>query len=267
MKIDKTRIKAITYSIQALLQNKDLQGVAKELYQNRQSEKEVSIYLPLANDCANKIISRAAVNMDDFDIDGCFDLKDKMLLAELEKLKVLSIKVITEGEDSAGNYIGFVAFVKINNPKFIEQVNEWAEDAYYSDLINTFEPRQQKQNTTGNNIGQQEDANKLVFHKSIGKVTYCGKDGNKYEGDLNPEGNPYKLLRFLAKSPNVYFNPEELGKSVLNPPRRDADPLPDRRVRDTIREIRDQLKLKKDDGFFITNKCMYGVKCTVELQA
>lgn len=267
MKMDETRKKAITYSIRALLQNKDLQGMAKELYQKRQSEKEVSIYLPLANDCANKIISGAAVNMEDFDIDCCFNLKDTTLLGELEKLKVLSVKLITEGDDSAGNYIGFVAFVKINNPKFIEQVNEWAEDAYYSDLINTFEAGQQKKNTTRNNIGQREDANKLIFYKSIGKVAYCGKEGKKYEAELNPEGNPFKLLIFLAKRPNEYFEPEKLDEAVLNPPRGHADhPLPDRRVRDTIREIRKQLKLKREDDFFLINKCRYGVKCSVELR-
>lgn len=129
--MDKTRIKAITYSLRSLLEDIDLQGVAKELYQKRNSEKEVSIFLPLANDCADKIASGVATNIGSSDLKDCWNLKDTMLLGELEKFKVLAVKLITEGDDSAGRTIGFVAIVKINNQSFLEYLNGWVDDLSY----------------------------------------------------------------------------------------------------------------------------------------
>lgn len=105
----------------------------------------------------------------------------------------------------------------------------------------------------------------IVFVKN-GKVFYTGNAQYKtYEATFNPSGNNYKLLILLAGMPGKEFSSKEIAK-VLNSPRRGAeDSSPERRVSDTIKDIKKELQISEEDNFFTRNNNMHGINCRVEL--
>ncbi len=106
--------------------------------------------------------------------------------------------------------------------------------------------------------------NKLIFYIS-GKIIYYGKKGQKYETYLNPANNPYKLIKYLTKNPYSEFNAEILANELKKPRSGSDSPLPERRIRDTIASIEDQLSLKKADKFIEVKMCRFSLRCIVEI--
>lgn len=108
---------------------------------------------------------------------------------------------------------------------------------------------------------------KLVFNYN-GELKYITPTGKIYTAKFLKRNNSYKLLVYLTSNPAEEHASTELVK-VLNKVRADGDfPDKDRRVRDTIQNIRKQLgiiKANKQDDFFIVNKKNYGLGCAIEI--
>lgn len=106
---------------------------------------------------------------------------------------------------------------------------------------------------------------KLSFSYS-GKIVYKYPSGNTYRSDLNKNNNAYKLLFLLVQNPYRYFSVEELNHK-LNKQREGANATPERRVRDTIQEIREGLGLNKEHphDFFTVKANTFGINCDSEI--
>ena len=121
----------LNYTIRKLVQIKEVQNIVRFLYENRHSKDEVEIFLPLVNNCVNATIKKAAVNMDNFNLDPCYSLEDFTFLKELEVSKVISIKDLCD-RDESGDYTRSggddLALVTIGKPKFIETLCGWVND-------------------------------------------------------------------------------------------------------------------------------------------
>lgn len=119
---------SITFSLRKLIQDEDIQSLIADLYGKRKETVMTTVFLPLANKRIAEIgfdpDHEGAENFEEL----CFSLDDTLLLTELEKLKVLSIKIFTVDDDGGS----FIAMVKIINQEYIQQIYEWITD---KDLI------------------------------------------------------------------------------------------------------------------------------------
>lgn len=102
-------------------------------------------------------------------------------------------------------------------------------------------------------------------HKlGIVTVSYTSNYQKQYMANFGTTSNEYRLLNHLSNNPNKVFSAKQLG-GVLKQVRRDVDvPDDERRVRDTIRQIRVKLNLigNPDDPFVSSNG--FGLECKVE---
>lgn len=128
----------LSYTVRKLVQINEIQNLVKSLHENRQSKDPAKIYLPLVNECVTKIIEKASINREGFDLDPCFNSDDVSFLRELEKHKVISLKDIYEDEEDEvvkidgrlelAPYGYYTADVIVNDVKFIENLNRWVND-------------------------------------------------------------------------------------------------------------------------------------------
>lgn len=115
----------ISYTLRQLAKDKNIQHIVKELNERKSSKDIIPIYLPLANECINKIADDP--NLHEQGFNSCYELSDSLLINELINIKVLSTPndyVFTENDNGL-----FVADIIINNPDFIEHYYEWIKDA------------------------------------------------------------------------------------------------------------------------------------------
>lgn len=129
----------------------------------------------------------------------------------------------------------------------------------YSELDKLYRKVAEAQNNK-----QTKPIRKLVIHK-LGHIDYYFS-GKKYNANFKIGLNDFKLLNFLAQSQNLYetFRPEELV-AYLNDERQDSESLPERRIRNTIKSIRDKLGISGIDDPFIVSSKRFGLNCDVEL--
>lgn len=95
-------------------------------------------------------------------------------------------------------------------------------------------------------------------------VSYISTSQKPHEANFGIASNEYRLLNHLSNNPNKVFTAKQLG-SVLKQVRQDVDvPDDERRVRDTIRQIRVKLNLNgnPNDPFVSSNG--FGLMCKVE---
>ncbi|MCX6793722.1 MAG: hypothetical protein NTY06_01310 [Candidatus Gottesmanbacteria bacterium] len=118
----------ISYSLRKSLQDKDIQSVISDLYENRAKKDAVSIYLPFANKRYDEICDDPYHEGSDKANDLYFALDDTKLLKLLERTKILKIKELSDDDDGEGGGMGLVAMVTIIKPEYIEHLYEWIKD-------------------------------------------------------------------------------------------------------------------------------------------
>lgn len=143
----------------------------------------------------------------------------------------------------------------------IERNKEWNEDRRSRELKEALEEVGEKQKSV-----MLAHLRTLTVFLQTGKTVFTGnKQYRSYQAKFDPSDNSYKLLVFLA----TRFIPEPAEKiaEVLNEPRSNSNsPTPERRVRDTIKQIRHALQITKQDDFFIVSKNKFGINCNTELR-
>lgn len=144
----------------------------------------------------------------------------------------------------------------------IRNIDEWllsfAEEKIQSDNSFYILEQQVKQANT--------DTQGKIIIESNGDVAYLSPTGKIYKGTIKVNKNAHKLLQYLASNIGKIFSTAELGNQ-LNLVRQSAEGEDSkRRVTDTIKSIRDSLKLAKDDDIFLVNNG-YGLKYPVVFKA
>lgn len=110
-----------------------------------------------------------------------------------------------------------------------------------------------------------EEKGKLTLNISTGEVIFISKTGNQYKEKMKTGKNEFLLLKAMSQSPFRVISIPTLA-NILNKPRNGADePDKDRRVRDTIKSIKDSLGLRGVDrkSLFIVN-LGFGLNCVAE---
>lgn len=109
--------------------------------------------------------------------------------------------------------------------------------------------------------------NKLIFYKNTGKVIYIKTSNEMYDAKFNKNTNTFRLLDFLTQNPKRLFSHEVLGLKLKNHRSGAGDGVASsfQRVRDTVQEIREKLKLPKGEDIFLVDYG-FGLKCDVEIK-
>lgn len=102
---------------------------------------------------------------------------------------------------------------------------------------------------------------RLIFNLTDGTTTVIAAGGKKYSAKFGTQTNNYLLLQFLALNKGV----NSIGTLAKKLKQSDKS-TDDRRVRDTIKAIKDKLKLSKEDNIFTTDSG-FGLNCTVALES
>lgn len=106
--------------------------------------------------------------------------------------------------------------------------------------------------------------NKLILYRN-GRTIYIENYKNVYEYKFNLKTNPHLLLLFLAQNPTKTFSVIELDKK-LKAQRHNANSTEERRIRDTIQEIRRKLKLNESSDFLTVDRKIFGIRCSSEFR-
>lgn len=104
---------------------------------------------------------------------------------------------------------------------------------------------------------------KIIFYQN-GNVIYISPKGHEYKGILTRDTNAYKLLKYLVQNPHQSFDADKLVEQINNP-RQGSDSTPDRRIRDTIQEIREKLGIPGNEDIFHLGKG-FELNCDSELK-
>jgi len=101
----------------------------------------------------------------------------------------------------------------------------------------------------------------LLINVKSGWVMYTVSSRVAYDANFAISENPFRLLLYLSGRIGQTFYPGELIKT-LKPPRKGYEHAsPERRIRDTIQQIRKKLELtNREDSFFIIEKTPNGSK-------
>lgn len=125
----KTSNVSLNYKIRELAKDKDNVSIITDLYKNRDSKSDTSIYLPIANRRFDEICEDPSHEGYEKLNDICFTLNDTSFLRTLEDLKVLKISMLTVDDDGEGGGMGYIAVVQIRNSDYIEHLHEWVMDS------------------------------------------------------------------------------------------------------------------------------------------
>lgn len=98
----------------------------------------------------------------------------------------------------------------------------------------------------------------LTFY-SNGRTIYKSESGEVYEYVFKPFSNSFNLLKFLSTSDKEIYNFETLSKELKLPAE------DDRTVRDTVKYIKDCLKIPKTERVFLVGNG-YGINCVVHFK-
>lgn len=114
-------------------------------------------------------------------------------------------------------------------------------------------------------LAEKDREAKIILNSKTGEVTYISKTGKKYHKNMKIGKNEFLLLRRLAQSPFEIISFSDLGKSLNEPKHFSDSPSNERRVRDTIKSIKDGLYLEGIDrvSLFTVNSGL-SLNCTVE---
>ena len=107
-------------------------------------------------------------------------------------------------------------------------------------------------------------ANTLIFDRSVLKADYIAPSMKSYKFVFKKKTNAFLLLEYLSHHSKQILAVKELVL-CLNKPRTDGlDASDDRRVRDTVKELRSMSGLSKNkpDDCFAVGKG-FGLKCSV----
>ena len=147
---------------------------------------------------------------------------------------------------------------KTRNPQsagstYFFQVNTITFEKYYAKYKRLLE-QYEKANYEGNT---------LFFHDN-GEIEYINESGKKYRTKLKNNTNNYNLLKYLAYNPRRVYSIQELAKH-LKDVRSDVESSDDdRRVRDTIKGIKEKLRYKENSLFESNNG--FGLQCNVVIK-
>lgn len=113
-----------------------------------------------------------------------------------------------------------------------------------------------KQNINIENIGKEL----LIISQETGKVSFINKVGKKYEVEFKTYTNSFKLLMFLCHHPKTLHSYKTLSEQINKPRSHSDHPSIDRRIRDTVKEIKDKL-----NGIPLTTDRGYKLDCSVQI--
>lgn len=125
--------------------------------------------------------------------------------------------------------------------------------------------KQLKQLDIQDKVPKEYFTSKLIIYSS-GLIKYVINDGRKYEKKFSQNTNAVRLLKRLATDPGSLLSAKIINDSFKSPKASADTPDPDRRVRDTITYIQNEMGLPKNKSFFIVDSGRFGLSCVVELR-
>jgi hypothetical protein len=121
----KGKVTSIPYSLRKLILDKEVHDVIIELNSKRNSTEPVTIYLPQSDKDFEDLMCHPN-RRETVDVNECFMNNDSYLIDELKRLGIITKKKDAYGwDDHTGSLYGIL----INEPVFIEHLNEWVKDS------------------------------------------------------------------------------------------------------------------------------------------
>lgn len=169
--------------------------------------------------------------------------------------KLIKVGVVTEAKEKSDSqildynsnnpkYASFTYYLKINDSSFNSLYQQ------YKKLVLEYE--------TADTMG-----NTLIFYTN-GKVEYISPQGKEYKTSFGAKTSQYALLRFLAMSPFQVFTFDALAVPLKKVKSSVDYSDNERRVRDTIKSIKDKIGYKEDDLFI--SDYGFGLNCNIYLK-
>lgn len=168
-------------------------------------------------------------------------LELKELMKELEKENIIEILASPPVEGSlSAEYLSYK--IKIDS-----KIGPYLKDNFREN-IHSKDPEELTTKLNG----------KHLIISSKGKLIYKS-NGVTYDATMNPTDNTFLLVSYIATSPYKEFDASTIEKKLNRPKHGGEDSVPERRVRDTVSNIRELLKLPKEELFLKPNKNRYSL--------